>query len=46
MDPRTATAVILLLCLFLIVLAYVLGVEVGQAAKLRAHPGYEAGRRS
>ena len=44
MDPPApiATAVILALCLFLIVVTYRLGVEVGQAAKLRLHPGYEA----
>jgi len=44
MDPHIATAAILVLCLFLIILTYVLGVEVGQAAKLQAHPGYEAKR--
>jgi hypothetical protein len=44
MDPRTATAVILVLCLILVVVTYVLGVEVGKASKLRLHSGYEAAR--
>jgi hypothetical protein len=44
MDPRLATAVILVLCVILIVVVYVLGIEVGRASKLRLHPGYEAAR--
>jgi hypothetical protein len=32
-DPRYAVAIILVLCLILIVIVYVLGVQVGKAAK-------------
>jgi len=46
METRIAAAAMLLLCIFLIVLSYVLGVEVGQAAKLQLHPGYEGARRA
>ena len=42
MDPHIASAIILVLCLALILITYVLGVEVGKAAKLQSHPGYEA----
>jgi hypothetical protein len=44
MDPHVASATILVLCLILILVTYVLGVEVGKAAKLRTHPGYEAAK--
>jgi len=44
MDPHLATGLMLILCLALIVAAYILGVEVGAAAKLTTHPGYEAAR--
>lgn len=40
MDPHIATAVILVLCLVLIIVTYVLGVEVGKASNLLTHPGY------
>ena len=42
MDPHTAAAVILALCLLLIVVTYVLGVEVGKTLTLLTHPGYGA----
>jgi hypothetical protein len=44
MDPHTAAATILALCLLLIVVTYVLGLEVGKALNLRTHPGYGAAR--
>jgi hypothetical protein len=40
MDPHIAAAVILVLCLVLIIVTYVLGVEVGKASNLLTHPGY------
>ncbi len=40
MDPYAYTAIILALCLVLTTVIYVLGVEVGKATALRAHPGY------
>ena len=40
MDPHIAAAVILVLCLVLIIITYVLGVEVGKASNLLTHPGY------
>lgn len=44
MDPQIAAAIILVLCLALILLTYVLGIEVGKALKLKSHPSYEATR--
>jgi ABC-type antimicrobial peptide transport system permease subunit len=44
MDPQVALAAILVLCLALILLTYVLGVEVGKASTLRRHPHYDAAR--
>jgi hypothetical protein len=44
MEPHIATAVILVLCLALILITYVLGVEVGEARASLTHPGYEAAR--
>ena len=40
MNPQIAAAVILMLCLFLIVITYTLGVETGKASVLITHPGY------
>ena len=40
MTPHIAAAITLALCLVLIVITYVLGIEVGKASTLLAHPGY------
>jgi hypothetical protein len=40
MAPHTAAAIILALCLALIVVSYILGIEVGKASTLLSHPGY------
>jgi len=40
MNPQIAAVIILALCLVLIALTYVLGVEVGKASNLLSHPGY------
>ena len=42
MDPHSAATVILVLCLALVLVVFVLGVEVGKVSVLRAHPGYTA----
>jgi hypothetical protein len=44
MDPHIAATMLLVLCLALILVTYVLGVEVGRAGALQQHPGYEAAR--
>jgi len=40
MNPHIAAAFTLALCLVLIVVTYILGIEVGKASTLLAHPGY------
>lgn len=42
MEPHTTITVVLVLCLILIVMLYVAGIEVGRAITLRAHAGYAA----
>jgi hypothetical protein len=42
MDPHATAAIILLLCLALLIITYVLGIEVGRASALLSHPGYGA----
>jgi hypothetical protein len=44
MDPHIASAILLVLCLALILVTYVLGVEVGKTHAMQTHPGYEATR--
>ncbi len=46
MDLHTSLAVILVLCLVLVLVVYITGVEVGKASALRTHPGYEPTRAS
>jgi hypothetical protein len=42
MGPQVAAMVILLVCLILVVMVYLLGIEVGKAAVMKKHPGFEA----
>jgi hypothetical protein len=42
MEPQTTISVVLALCLILIVMMYVAGLEVGRKIALQAHAGYTA----
>ena len=42
MEPHTSITVVLVLCLILIVVLYVAGVEVGREITLQTHAGYAA----
>lgn len=38
-------ATILLICLWLLVAVFALGIEVGKASTLQSHPGYEPAKK-
>ena len=46
MEARVTIAAIIALCIAIVIVAYILGVEVGRAQMLQLHPGYEATRAS